>query len=604
MQPSTFVPKLPCRKDLRSGQIQVIEHPNILNGSKVSVKLPTGYGKTLTACCVYSIRQQAGLSTRLLYIVPRTAQLEQFIQDGPSDLAKAGVQGNLKIMDIGFYPLSKLIKEHRQNKAQIFATTIQNLITPTGLNAALTLMESGQWMITPDEYQHYGKAKTWGMTVNRLLHTFLLPMSATPYRPKDDSAFGEPDISISYRQAVEEGAIKPLHGHAYQYRVDIIDDNGEIKSFTTGELINKIGSSDPDVIEKYRVERKMRWSPKYVSPLVRHPVERMESGCQVLISAMCVSHADLICGQIKSMFPSLRVDWVGTGKYGRTDDENKEILKKFCPEKDSFGIRVPLLDVLVHVGLAGEGLDSTHVSEIVFLRQANGNNTDNQIIGRGSRLIPGRKNITCHVNFDNSSTYPSGEAIMDAIDDYNFEEPKKPRNNGDDFDLPALPIEPEIEPFDVELINIDSGIAVKVKENIQIVDNLVSHGLRGIATASELLANINHPDWIIALNFQNMFNVKKAEEYNEKSMIRQYREKVDHAVRTIVGRVISFMAKANVSIEKSLAGDIMKKLNSQKKLECGPISNELEMCKRHYTWLQQVDAEMLRTKKVPLWLSI
>ena len=58
------------------------------------------------------------------------------------------------------------------------------------------------------------------------------------------------------------------------------------------------------------------------------------------------------------MFPELRIDWVGTGMNGRSDGENKAILRKFCPDKVD-GKRRPQdvrLDVLVHVGMAGRRL--------------------------------------------------------------------------------------------------------------------------------------------------------------------------------------------------------------------------------------------------------
>ena len=83
-------------------------------------------------------------------------------------------------------------------------------------------------------------------------------MSATPYRPTEDSAFGRPLIEISYREAVEERAIKPLRGQAYDYLIDAVLENGDIRSFTTAELIKVAGGDGPEQIEKMRIKRKMR----------------------------------------------------------------------------------------------------------------------------------------------------------------------------------------------------------------------------------------------------------------------------------------------------------------------------------------------------------
>ena len=114
-----------------------------------------------------------------------------------------------------------------------------------------------------------------------------------------------------------------------------------------------------------RIERQMRWSPKYVSPLIYNPFDRLEATrshmpgikCQALVGAMCCSHAQMICDQIRTMYPNLAIEWVGTGPNGRADDENKAILARFCPPKVD-GQRRSMdvkLDVLVHVGMAGEG---------------------------------------------------------------------------------------------------------------------------------------------------------------------------------------------------------------------------------------------------------
>jgi len=171
------------------------------------------------------------------------------------------------------------------------------------------------------------------------------------------------------------------------------------------------------------IERKMRWSPKYVSPLVSIPIERMlrdriATGykLQAIIGAMCVSHARLVCEQVKAIFPELSIDWVGTGDNGRSDEENKKVLEIFCPKKDEEGRRRPGLDILVHVGMAGEGLDSIYVSEVVHLNRASINNSNNQENSRAARYLDG---VMGNINFDSCSEYAVkeyvGDAIMDAL---------------------------------------------------------------------------------------------------------------------------------------------------------------------------------------------
>jgi len=63
-------------------------------------------------------------------------------------------------------------------------------------------------MVVVDEYHHYGIEKPFGQAVNSLPYEFCLCMSATPYRPESDSAFGAPHIEVTYREAQKDEAVK------------------------------------------------------------------------------------------------------------------------------------------------------------------------------------------------------------------------------------------------------------------------------------------------------------------------------------------------------------------------------------------------------------
>ena len=620
MQPPSIVSGVSFRKELREGQRRTLERDEVLNGSGLNIKLPTGYGKTLTACGVYSISQSNNLATRMLYLVPSTTQLNQFILGGPSDLYDAGVAGPRPIMDIGYFPDYEVIKRHRTNERQVFAATIQFATTSGGLKLCKELMEQGRWVIVVDEYHHYGVNKAWGKKIRELNANFILAMSATPYRPDDDSAFGEPDETVTYIEAVKEGAVKPLRGHSYNYKIDAVDEDGNVTTYTTDELVREVGSDSAEAIEKFRIQRKMRWSPKYVSPLISIPIERMvteridaKRKLQALVSAMCVSHAELVCSQIKGMFPYLVCDWVGTGPNGRSNPENEEILKKFCPPKpvDGSARPDPEIDILVHVGMAGEGLDVVNVSEVVLLRTASFNNSTYQIIGRGARYLPG---VTCHVSFDGSTAFAVGEknedgemvkgigSALEAAMDYasfNGEEDKKPEDNND-FP-PELPDDPEVSIKDMELTSIDSG-----NEGVRMMAKLrraTNSAKTDPVDYDALERDPNDPGWqIIIKNYQTMQGVM-ASEYDEKAKISQWEDLVNYAVSNATGVALKLMrADPAARIEKSLVGDLKKRINGRKKAACGAISKDVEVCKVHYQWLVALTKEMREANRIPSWL--
>ncbi len=607
MESSSIVSSMPFKQNPRHGQTRVFNEA--VNRQYLNIKLPTGYGKTFTAAGCYSIKKKMGEVTRLLFIVPTDAQLEQFVNDGPEDLRHAAVDGPREVVDIRFFGTHAL-KKHRNNSHQVYAITVQSLITKSGLDTVGELLVNGKWMIVVDEYHHYGIDKKWGRTVMALSSQFLLAMSATPNRKKNDSAFGDPHIAVTYREAVDEGAVKYLKGHSYTYRIDAVMENGEITSFTTNDLVSEAGTDTPAGIEAYKITRKMRWSAKYVSPLVTIPIERMLSNrissgyrLQAIVGAMCVSHAEMVCGQIKSLFPEITVDWVGTGEDGRPPDINKRIISKFCPKKDKeTGKRNPTLDILVHVGMAGEGMDSVYVSEVVHLNSASKNNSNDQENGRASRILQG---VIGNINFDSTSDYAKkgyiGSAIMDAMDD-NEADPDED-NDGEDGDsqelddVPELPEEPSIQIWNMELDHIDSG-DLGVKRMAKVAMDV---GVTGIDYSS--LDDLDSPEWDKIINMYKSMRAKEADQIGEKERIMQWQDSVKQALRVVTGRVIR-LAKSdgrNQRDEKSYAGDVKKRINGEKKRACGSITEDEDVCKSHYKWLKELESELI-SKGVPSWL--
>lgn len=599
---------MPFRKNPRDGQKRVFDQIIADHDLKtLNVQLPTGYGKSFVCCGAYSILKKQNKVNRLLVVVPTTAQREQFCQAGPHDMRDACVEGPLNFTDIGFSGLDAL-RRHRKNSCQAFTITAQGLIGGSG-DLVREIMSTGSWMVVVDEYHHYGIDKSWGATVGSLPYSFMLAMSATPYRKDDDSAFGAPDIEVSYRDAVKEDAVKALEGHSYVYRIDLLGENGDIINMTTSDLIKAAGSCNPTDIQNYVIAREMRWSPKYISPLVAHPIERMISQrittgfkLQAIIGAMCVKHAKLVCTQVKAMYPELEVDWVGTGPDGRSPDENQKLILKFCPGKDAEGRpKTPLLDVLVHVGMAGEGLDSMFVSEVVHLNKAAINNSNNQENGRAARFLPG---VTGHINFDSCSEFAVkgyvGRAVMDAMD---FNDPKpdsdeeleRSRNEEEDF----LPEEPTIHDpriWNLELDHIDSG-APEIKRMAQAI--LEASG------RYDLFDQVGDPDSELhqmAVSAYRAMRERETQSFDEKAIVAQWQEKVNLAVQKLSGRVLRMRVGRNGIVEKSIPGDIKRRINSQKKYEIGQIENNVDCLRKHWAWLRKLEQDVARIG-LPLWLQ-
>lgn len=599
--------ELSFRQDPRPGQRRVIELAADPGRVKLCAQLPTGYGKTFTSAAVYSTLQRQGRVDRLLYIVPSAGQLEQFVQDGATDLHAASVSGPAAVCDIAFFGAAQSLKKHRQGICQVFACMIQGLSSVRVKAIVNELMQSGRWMICVDEYHHYGVDKTWGKAVTELTRLpscqFLLALSATPYRPDDDSAFGKPDVVVTYREAVKQNAVKPLECHSYTYRVDAID-NGDVVSYTTQDIADMAGDTSPDAIE--RVFRQMRWSPKYISPLVDVPISRMIRNrivtgqrLQALVGAFCCSHAQLVCEQIRAMFPELEVDWVGTGSNGRSDKENRDILRRFCPPKVDGKRRMQdiRLDVLVHVGMAGEGLDTVFVSEVIHLNPANKNNSNDQENGRAGRWLADMfgNAIKGYVNCESGTDYGRdwlGRKIELAFDaqpgdeaeDEDQEDEGTPERNDE---LPELPDEPSIQIINCECTQIDTG-------EVQHMANAL-HQVSGVSIDDPKLQEV-------ALELYLRERKRTAEASNERSRIEQWKEAVSGALSLVARRAAVMMTAPGARMEKSLIGDVKKRINSRKKKFLGAVDADIELLGKHYNWLKNLEKQLI-SEGLPSWLQ-
>jgi superfamily II DNA or RNA helicase len=605
MEFASAMQSMPFRKNPRVGQKQVFEalahHREILN-----VKLPTGYGKTFTCCAVFSLLRRAGRVNRLLVIFPRDAQLDQFLCDAPNDdLPMANVDPPYQVVDLRTVGWGA-IKDHRNNTRQIFVTTIQSLIQPFGNGLVIELLKTGQWMVCVDEHHHYGEDKTWGRTVRSLSRAFLLVLSATPHRSLSDGAFGPAHVEISYRDAQREGAVKTLLGHSYHYEL-VVEENGIIRKFTTRDLAIAAGSDDPDRIEKLRIERKMRWAPRFQSPLIEIPLERMQSErlrtgrrLQALFTAMCVSHAEYVCNQIADMYPELRVDWVGTGEFGRDPETNKAVLKKFCPPKDAEGRRPePQLDVLVHVGIAGEGLDAILVSEIVHLTTASLNNRTNQINGRAARYLP---DVTGHISFDASSELSEkkylGEAIMDAMDAAPPTRDDKPPSD-DDNDFPPEPPENPVHIENINFIGIDSGHA-----GVQAFVRLMQRDQPAKYNLDEMNKNPTDERWLEILDGYKTMRRVEAEQQNDAAVLAQWTNAVNTLHSQVAGMIVKLRRREGLLVDKVVVATIKYRINERKRRAHGEFNENnrhIDTAKAHYGWLKSLDQE-LRAQGIPAWL--
>lgn len=451
----------------RKGQQDLIKYlPQIQRGDVLSVQWPTGYGKSIGFALAWKHCHEKEIANRFLLVVANDTQRQQVINDfvGDCDLVSAPIPGGVW----SFNRTAQDLFTARKGNAIVFVCSVNQLeysMARGGVNTLGDLLNTPgtSWMLGFDEYHHYAEAMAWGESAKLAMQhaSFCLAMSATPYRRGAATVFPAPELVVTYGQAKQEQAVKPIVCHSFEYEVTVIEDGRDVTTYTTTEL-QQIANG---CVDQWEERKNIRYSPQYLHPLILHPLRRLREKraatgkrLQMLVRAMSCRHAKMVCEQIRTFADGLSVDWIGTN--GRDEKENRDVLRRFCPPKGRDNVRPPAeLDVLVQVSMAGEGFDSVNVCEIVDLfpvssRALSGRATqDKQFYGRGARVVRGCDDLVLCINVPSDHPLHAWagcelDAWMDASGESGEEVcpgPKTAEKNFDPWDFPELSKQREIE---------------------------------------------------------------------------------------------------------------------------------------------------------------
>lgn len=600
-KPKIIMSKMPQNRTFtpRKGQQDLIKYlPQIKSKDVLSVQWPTGYGKSIGFALAWKHCFEAGIANRFLIVVANDTQRQQILNDFAGDCVLVGAPCNGGIWS--FQRSAGDLREAKNGQVKIFVCTVQQLdasMRAGGVNTLkdLMLVAGTKWFVGFDEFHHYGEAMAWGNSAKLTMEnaSFCLAMSATPYRRGADTVFPQPELTISYQEAVGSKCVKPVVCHSYEYSVAVIEAGEEIANYTTTEL-HRISGGE---LDQWEERKNIRYSPQYLHPLIIYPLSRLrqmrgQTGkrLQMLVRAMSCRHAKMICEQIRQFADGLNVDWIGTGSAGRDDRENRNVLNKFCPPKNSNGERPePLIDILVQVSMAGEGFDSINVSEIVDLfpvsaKAISGKATqDKQFFGRGARIINGAEDMFLSVNVP--SDHPlhawAGRSLERWMDASGSAEEVIPRESAQApefnlWDFPDLPKKREIMLLTV---------VTDQRAFNQFTEEVTSRA-RG-------RYNSNDPIDLEELRLLYLSAQNSVEEIASKQTRHfQVREYID----ALVGRIASARQKQSKTISVSEIGMLKKEINGTIKRKFNRSRDEMttDELEEVFYWLRSQLSELQR----------
>tara|TARA_S200002703_G_scaffold158575_1_gene169311 strand:- start:527 stop:2413 length:1887 start_codon:yes stop_codon:yes gene_type:complete len=597
--PSSFV--------LRKGQQQVID---LLSDSKSAprknaqliAELPTGYGKTVVVCASYALLRSAGIVNRMLVIVPSGEQFTSYLNEIEADMSGLGASttGALKAVS------TLSLKAHKKNQAEIFVTTVQSLTI--NQEVITDLLATGRWLVAADEFHRYAKDNTWGRSIQQLNSVFTLAVSATPDRTdKSEKAItGKPDVCVTLKEAVEEGAIRPVVVCASDYAVDITL-NGETtpRRLSTAELQKELTESGTD-ISAQEVKRELRYYSKYLHKAISDAHSKLqhlnfnEDGQhKMLVFAFGVGHAKSICEQFNDLAGEKVADWIGVQSTvtkedgsstttGRSEPENERVLASF---------KAGDFNVLVQVKKATEGFNDVRCSVLLFLNLTGETVLLKQMIGRGLRRnyavepSTGRRAAKDKCWIFVSNDHPGLEYMKRLEDDM------ADRDDGDDpqkvdRDPPGDPIYglPAFYILDAQFSGEElyypfgEGGADKVSVNDAV--QKARTGIPALATAS---------DSDIQAELRKLFKVEP-KPVSTTERIDGVRKKIVDAARLLASNVVRVRAsRCAGTFPKSLLGDTIRAIHARWLRSNPKLSHNnmtVEELKWKYEWIRQLNNGM------------
>jgi superfamily II DNA or RNA helicase len=589
---------------LRNGQQQVIDllqDPSSMprKASRLIAELPTGYGKTFVICAAFALLRDAGVAGRALIIVPSSEQFESYLNEVEADMAEIGapISGALQANSL------LALKAHRQNSAEIFVTTVQALSNGGGAMVN-DLLSTGRWLVAADEFHRYAKSNTWGDAVGGLNSVFTLAVSATPDRTDkaETAIMGSPDVRVTLREAVDEGAIRPVTVCASDYRVDLTMQGMESpQRFTTSELTAALAASGHD-ISSVEVKRDLRYFSKYLHKALLDAWGMLDSlnaeqpgEHKMLVFAMGVKHAKSICEQMNMIAGDNIANWIGVQStvqcddgtlksIGRPEAENKQILDDFKANK---------FNVLVQVKKATEGFNDVRCSVLLFLNMTAESVQLKQMIGRGLRRnyrvepdTGGRaKQDRCFIYV--SKDHPGLEYMIRLEGDLADPDDEEGVDGGGGGGGGGTPVYPISDFYILDAGFVGEELFYPFGDGTISETEAMTKARQGVPQ----LADASDAD--IRAHLSKLFGMDPKPVSTAKR-IQEARQKIHAAAKTLASNVVRLRAeRSGGTFIQSLLGDTIKAIHSRWLYMHPDLAHDnmtLDELEQKHAWIQQINA--------------
>ncbi len=409
--------ELPGLRAYQVGAIRAVEDSIAAGKRQVLVSMATGTGKTRTFIGLIYRLVKSGRFRRVLFLVDRNALGEQAAAAFKNEF----VDGTKKFSDI--FNIKELADHRPDPETRLHFATVQAVARRLfdGDDSAPTLHVDDYDCIVVDECHRgytldkelseaeltFRDQNEYLSVYRRVLDAFdavKIGLTATPALHTTE-IFGRPVFEYGYRQAVVEGFLvdhdPPITIHTRLSTEGIHLKAGErVEAFVPErDLVTLEDDVDFDV-ESFNREVITENFNRVVCEQLAEQIDPTLPG-KTLIFCATDDHADMVVQLLLAAFQRKygEVEANAVKKITGKSDRPLELLRRYKNEQ--------LPAVVVTVDLLTTGVDVPSISNLVFLRRVRSRMLYEQMLGRATRLFPGKESFR----------------IFDAVDLYAALEP-------------------------------------------------------------------------------------------------------------------------------------------------------------------------------------
>jgi hypothetical protein len=306
--------------------------------------LPTGCGKTVIFT---SLGKVVPDSFPMLVVAHREELLDQ------AAAKFAATEPDLKVG-----------KEQAENHADLDCDIVVASVATIGRASS---DRTAKWR--PDHFRtivideaHHAAAPSYRRVLDYFSPQLVLGVTATPQRGDSvglNEVFSEVVFYRSVLEMIEQGWLCPLVGYRVHTTTDLSDVKVANGDYVESDLVQAIDTPERNA-------------------LIVKAYNDLAKGRPTLIFAAGIGHAQDIVEAFRYDAPEVVVACI-LGQTGR--DDRAAIYER---------LRSGQVDVVVNVGVLTEGFDEPSVAAIILARPTRSHSLYTQIVGRGTRLYPGK----------------------------------------------------------------------------------------------------------------------------------------------------------------------------------------------------------------------